>query len=238
MTALPPATTPIAAHEVSLRVGDGGDRTYALSDVTIEAHAGELLAVTGPSGSGKTSLLHVLAGLEPPSDGSVVLAGVPLAALDERAATRLRREQIALLLPEAPALSTITVRENVALPLLISGHSPEPAAIDALLRRVGLGNRRNARPGTLSAGERRRAALARALLGRPSVILADEPLVDLPEDEAAELLELLRDAAHTDGIAVILFTRDPDVAAAADRSVSIVDGVVEAEIGARELVAA
>jgi putative ABC transport system ATP-binding protein len=236
MTPFP--TPPIAAHEVSLRVGDGAAATYALSDVSIEARAGELVAVTGPSGSGKTSLLHVLAGLEPPSAGSVVLAGCPLAALDVRSATRLRREHIALLLPEAPVLSTITVRENVALPLLISGQAPEPAAIDALLRRVGLGERRNVRPGSLSAGERRRAALARALLGRPSVILADEPLVNLPEGEAAELLELLRAAAHEDGIAVILFTRDPEVAAAADRSVRIEGGAVEAEIGARELIAA
>jgi putative ABC transport system ATP-binding protein len=236
MTAHP--TTPIAAHQVSLRVGDGASATYALSDVSIAAQAGELLAVTGPSGSGKTSLLHVLAGLEPPSAGHVVLAGRPLAALDERSATRLRREEIALLLPEAPALATITVRENVALPLLISGQAPEPEAIDALLRRVGLADRRNVRPGTLTAGERRRAALARALLGRPSVILADEPLVDLPEDEAAELLELLRRAAHDDGIAVILFTRDPEVAAAADRFVAIEDGAIEAETDARELVAA
>jgi putative ABC transport system ATP-binding protein len=233
MTALTP--TPIAAHEVSLRVGAGAEGTYALHEVSIEAQAGELVAVTGPSGSGKTSLLHVLAGLDRPTSGSVLLAGRSLAALDERAATRLRRDEVAILLPEPPALPTITVRENVALPLLISGRAPEPEAIDALLRRVGLGDRRNVRPGALTAGERRRAALARALLGGPSVILADELLADLPADEATALLELLRAAAHEDGIAVILFTRDAHVAAAADRSVRIEAGAVA---GARELIAA
>jgi putative ABC transport system ATP-binding protein len=228
-------TSPIAARQVSLRVGDGTGATYALSEVSFEAEAGELVAVTGPSGAGKTSLLHVLAGLEPPTLGTVVLAGRTLCSLDPRAATRLRRDEIGVLLPEAPALSTITVRENVALPMLISGRSPEPEEIDALLRRVGLGDRRHARPGTLTAGERRRAALARALLGGPSVLLVDEPLADLPAEEAHELMDLLRAAAHEDDIAVVVFTRDESLAAAADRSVRIEAGQLA---GARTLVAA
>jgi putative ABC transport system ATP-binding protein len=217
---------PIAASHVSLRVGAGSEATEALSDVSIEAFAGELVVVAGPAGSGKSSLLHVLAGLNRPSRGSVVLAGRPLEALDQRAATRLRRDEVGLLLPEAPALPTITVRENVALPLLISGRAPAAEEVDELLRRVGLDRHRNLRPGSLTAGERRRAALARALLGSPSVLLADEPLADLPEDEAAELLELLRAAAHEYGIAVILFTRDETLAAEADRALYLEQGQI------------
>jgi putative ABC transport system ATP-binding protein len=209
-------STPVAAYDVSLRVGDGRAATVALRGVSLAARAGELTAVIGPSGSGKTSLLHVLAGLERPTTGGVTLAGLPLDALGDREATRLRRDHVGLLLPDAPALPTITVRENVALPLLIDCRAPAPEVVDAILARVGLADRVHHRPGELTAGERRRAALARALLGRPSVLLADEPLGDLPEDEADELLGLLRSAAHDDGIAVLVFTRDEALAADAD----------------------
>jgi putative ABC transport system ATP-binding protein len=207
-------TAPVSAHDVSLRVGASD---VALRGISLDARAGELTAVIGPSGSGKTSLLHVLAGLDRPTTGAVTLAGRPLDALEEREATRLRRDHVGLLLPEAPALPTITVRENVALPLLIACRAPAPEDVDALLARVGLAERVHYRPGELTDGERRRAALARALLGRPSVLLADEPLAGLPEDEAGELLALLRSAAHDDGLAVVLFTRDEALAGEADQ---------------------
>jgi putative ABC transport system ATP-binding protein len=116
------------------------------------------------------------------------------------------------------------MRENVALPLMIACQKPEEAEIDALLRRVGLGDRRHHRPAELTASERRRAALARALLGRPSVLLADEPVNDLPPEDSGALLRLLRAAAREDGIAVVVFTRDVAVAAAADRIVRLEAG--------------
>jgi putative ABC transport system ATP-binding protein len=223
--------TPVSARDVSHRVGDGRSATVALRGVTLEARAGELTVITGASGAGKTTLLHILAGLDRPTSGSVNLAGRHLTGLDEREATRLRREHVGVLLPEAPALPTITVRENVALPMMIARQSPEPEAIDTLLRRVGLCERHHYRPGELTAGERRRAALARALLGNPSVLLADEPVVDLPPEESGALLRLLRAAAHEDGIAVIVFTRDIAVAAAADSVLHLEDGRVT--VGAR-----
>jgi putative ABC transport system ATP-binding protein len=217
-------TPPVVARDVSHRVGDGQSATVALRGISLEARAGALTAVVGPEGSGKTTLLHVLAGLDRPTSGSVSLAGRTLSCLDERAATRLRREHVGLLLREAPALSTITVRENVALPLMIACQQPDAAEIDALLARVGLGDRRHHRPSELTASERRRAALARALLGRPSVLLADEPVLDLPPEDSGALLRLLRQAAHEDGIAVVVFTRDIAVAAAADRIVRLEGG--------------
>jgi putative ABC transport system ATP-binding protein len=221
-----PATisSPVAARDVSHRVGDGHSATVALRGISLDVRAGELTAVVGPEGSGKTTLLHVLAGLDRPTGGSVTLAGQALDGLDEREATRLRRKHVGVLLPEAPALPTITVRENVALPLLIARQKPEEAEIDGLLHRVGLGERRHHRPGELTAAERRRAALARALLGRPSVLLADEPVIDLPADECGALRRLLRQAAHEDGIAVVVFARDVAVAAAADRVVHLSGG--------------
>lgn len=222
---MPPALTPpVVARDVSHRVGEGHSATVALRGITLEARAGELTVVVGPEGSGKTTLLHVLAGFDRPTSGTVSLAGRTLGCLDEREATRLRREHIGLLLREAPALPTITVRENVALPLMIACQKPAAAEIDALLTRVGLGERRHHRPSELTAAERRRATLARALLGRPSVLLADEPVADLPAEDAHALLGLLRQAAHEDGIAVVVFTRDAAVAAAADRIVRMEGG--------------
>jgi putative ABC transport system ATP-binding protein len=214
----------VIAHNLFHRVGDQRTRVDVLRDVSLEAPAGALTAVVGPTGSGKTSLLHLLAGLDRPTAGTVTLDGRPLRGLDDLELTRLRRERIGLLLPAASVLPTITVRENVALPLLIARRAPEPEAIDALLERVGLTERRDERPGQLTADERQRAALARALAGGPSVLLADEPAGDLEPEEGAELLMLLRDVAHEDGIAVVLFTRDIDDAAAVADSIVRLEG--------------
>jgi putative ABC transport system ATP-binding protein len=215
----------VIAHNVSHRVGDLRTRVDVLRDVSLEAPAGEVTAVVGPAGSGKTSLLHLLAGLDRPAAGSVTLDGRPLRELDDVELTRLRRDRIGLLLPGASVLPTITVRENVALPLLIARRPHEPEAVDALLDRVGLGERREEMPGNLTASERQRAALARALVGRPSVLLADEPAGGLEPEEGAHLLLLLRAIAHEDGIAVVLFTRDIDDAA------GVTNRIVELEAG-------
>jgi putative ABC transport system ATP-binding protein len=183
------AHTPVAAHDVSLRVGHGAGATYALRGVSLAATAGEPTAVVGPTGSGKSSLLHVLAGLDRPTTGAVTLASRRLSGLEDREVTALRRDHVGVLLPEAPALPTITIRENVALPLLIAARRPEPGAVEALLERVGLADRLHHRPDQLTAGQRRRAALARAPLGSPRVLLGDEPAADLPAGEARALME-------------------------------------------------
>ena len=219
----------VIAHNLFHRVGDLRTRVDVLSDVSLEAPAGEVTAVVGPAGSGKTSLLHLLAGLDRPAAGTVTLDGRQLRGLDDVELTRLRRDRIGLLLPGASVLPTITVRENVALPLLIARRPHEPEAVDALLDRVGLGERREEMPGNLTASERQRAALARALVGRPSVLLADEPAGGLEPEEGAHLLLLLRAIAHEDGITVVLFTRDiDDAAGVADRIVELEGGRVVA----------
>jgi putative ABC transport system ATP-binding protein len=215
----------VIAYNLFHRVGDLRTRVDVLSDVSLEAPAGEVTAVVGPAGSGKTSLLHLLAGLDRPAAGTVTLDGRPLRELDDVELTRLRRDRIGLLLPGASVLPTITVRENVALPLLIARRPHEPEAVDALLDRVGLGERRDEMPGNLTASERQRAALARSLVGRPSVLLADEPAGGLEPEEGAHLLLLLRAIAHDEGITVVLFTRDIDDAA------GVTDRIVELEGG-------
>jgi len=215
----------VIAHNLFHRVGERRNGVDVLRDVSFEAPAGSVTAVVGPSGAGKTSLLHLLAGLDRPSGGTVVVAGRPLRGLDDLELTRLRRDAIGLLLPAASVLPTITVCENVALPLLIARRTPEPGAVDALLERVGLADRADDRPDQLTAAERQRAALARALVGSPAVLLADEPAGELDPDEAADLLALLRDVAHEDGVTVVLFTRDADAAdAVADHMVALEGG--------------
>jgi putative ABC transport system ATP-binding protein len=187
-----------------------------LRGVSLQAHGGALTAVVGPAGAGKTSLLHILAGLDRPRAGGVALDGVRLAALDQSALTALRRDRIGLLLPAASMLPTITVAENVALPQLIAGRSPAPEQVDALLERVGLAGMGATPARRLDDCERQRAALARALAGRPSVLLVDEP--------ADEALPLLRNIAREDGIAVVVFMRDSEAAAEFADEVVALDG--------------
>jgi putative ABC transport system ATP-binding protein len=216
----------VIAHNLFHRVGDLRARVDVLRDVSFEAPAGRLTAVVGPSGAGKTSLLHLLAGLDRPAGGTVWVDERPLRGLTDLELTRLRRERIGLLLPAASVLHTVTVRENVTLPLLIARRAPEAATIDALLERVGLSGHAQDRAGELGAAERQRTALARAIAGGPSVLLADEPAGDLDEDEdeGTALLELLRDIAHEGGITVVLFTRDADAAEAVADHVIELDG--------------
>jgi putative ABC transport system ATP-binding protein len=219
----------VIAHNLFHRVGGLRTGVDVLRDVSLEAPAGAVTAVVGPAGSGKTSLLHLLAGLDRPTAGSVTLDGRNLRGLDDIELTRLRRDRIGLLLPAASVLPTITVRENVALPLLIARRPPAPEAVDALLERVGLAHRADDRPAQLTAPERQRVALARALIGGPSLLLADEPAGDMDPEEGAHLLLLLRAIAHEDGVTVVLFTRDVDDAAGvADHTVTLEAGRVVA----------
>jgi putative ABC transport system ATP-binding protein len=219
----------VIAHNLFHRVGGLRTGVDVLRDVSLEAPAGAVTAVVGPAGSGKTSLLHLLAGLDRPTAGCVSLDGRNLRGLDDIELTRLRRDRIGLLLPAASVLPTITVRENVALPLLIARRPPAPEAVDALLERVGLAHRADDRPAQLTAPERQRVALARALIGGPSLLLADEPAGDMDPEEGAHLLLLLRAIAREDGVTVVLFTRDVDDAAGvADHTVTLEGGRVVA----------
>jgi putative ABC transport system ATP-binding protein len=219
----------VIAHNLFHRVGDPRTGVDVLRDGSLEAPAGAVTAVVGPAGSGKTSLLHLLAGLDRPTSGTVALDGRTLRGLDDIELTRLRRDRIGLLLPAASVLPTITVRENVALPLLIARRPPAPEAVEALLERVGLADRGDDLPSQLTSGERQRVALARALIGGPSLLLADEPAGDMDPVEGAELLLLLRAVADQDGVTVVLFTRDiDDAAGVADQIVTLDAGRVVA----------
>jgi putative ABC transport system ATP-binding protein len=203
---------------------DGVTKTYgavrALDDLSVAFAARTFTAVMGPSGSGKSTLVQIAAGLERPSCGGVELAGHDLAGMSETEITRLRRDRAGFVFQAFNLLPTLTVAENVELPLRLAGRRPESLRTRAILDRVGLGGRLRDRPHELSGGQRQRVAIARALIGDPAITFADEPTGALDIRSAAEVLELLRETGGT----VVMVTHDPVAASYADRVVFLADG--------------
>ncbi len=204
----------------------GDDETLALRGVSLSVERGELVAITGPSGSGKSTLLACLAGLDEPDGGMVRIDGVALSRRSEQERTRLRGRSIGMLFQSANLVQHLSVVGNVTLAQRLAG-VPDPARAAAVVESVGLSERGNAFPRTLSGGESARAGLAVALANNPPVILADEPTGEVDGQTAEQLIDLLRVTAQA-GAAVVVVTHNPRVAAAADRIVRLVDGRVAA----------
>jgi putative ABC transport system ATP-binding protein len=230
-----PPTAPdprVACRGLVRRLPSGGREITVLDGVDLEIAAGDFVAVLGPSGSGKSTLLALMAGLDRPTRGSVLLDGEDLGALDEDALARLRRRKVGFVFQSFQLLGNLTARENVLLPLELCGF-PDPAArADDLLRQVGLGERGHHYPSQLSGGEQQRVALARAFAPRPSVLLADEPTGNLDAETGAAALELLVGLREREGATLVLVTHDPAVAARARRRIRLRAGRVESAEGA------
>jgi putative ABC transport system ATP-binding protein len=220
------ATLPVAAEALTRRYGEGGTTVDALRGVDLVVAARELVAVMGPSGSGKSTLMHLLAGLDKPTSGTVSIAGTPLSPLDDEALTRLRRTHIGFIFQFFNLLPMLDTEENVSLPLAIAGERPEKAWVEEVLAKVGLTQRRGHRPSQLSGGEQQRVAIARALITRPTVLLADEPTGNLDSRTGAEILELLRQSVDAYGQTTVMVTHDPRAASIADRVLFIADGLL------------
>ena len=210
--------------------GRGGAGTVALDGIDLTFAAGAFTSIMGPSGSGKSTLLHCVAGLEDPDRGQVRLAGTDLSGLDEAARTVLRRGRIGFVFQSFNLVPTLTVAMNVALPLVLAGRRPDPAAVDAALASVGLAGTQRRRPVQLSGGQQQRVAIARALVVRPAVLFADEPTGALDSATGHEVLGLLRDLVDASGRSVVMVTHDPVAAARSDRVVFLVDGRVAGEL--------
>jgi putative ABC transport system ATP-binding protein len=206
--------------------GEGEAEVRALDDVTVGFPAGRFTAIMGPSGSGKSTLMHLLAGLDRPTAGSVVLDGVALEGLDDRRLTALRREQVGFVFQSFNLLPVLTAEENIVLPLSIAGKRPDREWLRRLIETVGLGDRLDHRPSELSGGQQQRVAVARALASRPAVVFADEPTGNLDSKSSAELLELLRRSVDEFGQTVIMVTHDAVAASYADRLLVLADGRV------------
>jgi len=216
----------VAASDVTRRYGEGDTAVDALRGVSLEVLPGELVAVMGPSGSGKSTLMHILAALDTPTTGKVTIAGEDVGSLNDSQVTLLRRKHIGFVFQFFNLLPMLTAEENVVLPLSIAGEKPDPAFLEQLLDRTGLSDRRTHRPAELSGGQQQRVAIARSLVNRPSVVLADEPTGNLDSATGHEILELLRSATEEYGQTTVMVTHDAAAASIADRLLFLADGLI------------
>ena len=214
-------------RSVTKRYRRGDESVNALHDVSFALGAGEMVALVGPSGCGKSTTLNLVAGVDRPDAGEVIVCGTDLAAAGEAALVRARRHCIGIVFQAFHLMPHLTVAENVALPLALDGRR-DPARVDDLIRRVGLEHRRSHFPAELSGGEQQRTAVARALVHRPAVVLADEPTGSLDSASGAAVLHLMDELRRQEGSALLLATHDESLATLADRVIRLRDGVVEA----------
>jgi len=226
----------VTAVDVRRRYGKGDAAVDALAGVTVGFERGRFSAIMGPSGSGKSTLMHILAGLDRPTGGTVALDGAEISGLDDGELTKLRRDKLGFVFQFFNLIPVLTAEENVLLPLSIAGRKPDAEWFERLIETIGLADRRTHRPAELSGGQQQRVAVARALVSRPAVVFADEPTGNLDSRASEEVLNLLRTAVDEFGQTVVMVTHDPEAASYADRLVVLHDGLVvhEGEAGSAE----
>jgi putative ABC transport system ATP-binding protein len=221
----------VGAHDVTRRYGSGDTAVDALRGVSLDVRQRELVAVMGPSGSGKSTLMHILAGLDKPTTGTVKIAGTEITELDDSKLTLLRREHIGFVFQFFNLLPMLDAEENVVLPLSISGEKPDREWLDSLLSQMGLADRRSHRPSELSGGQQQRVAIARSLVTRPTILFADEPTGNLDSKTGGEILELMRASTDAYGQTTVMVTHEARAAAIADRILFLADGKIVRELG-------
>jgi putative ABC transport system ATP-binding protein len=222
--AAPESGAIVQAHDLCRRYGEGDVAVDALAGVSVDFPTGRFAAIMGPSGSGKSTLMHVLAGLDRPTSGTVRLADVELTSLGDRELTGLRRERIGFIFQTFNLLPVLSAEENILLPLSIAGHKPDREWFDRLVDTVGIRDRLTHRPAEMSGGQQQRVAVARALISRPAVVFADEPSGNLDSKASNDVLELLRQAVDDFSQTVVMVTHDAHAASFADRLLVLADG--------------
>jgi putative ABC transport system ATP-binding protein len=218
--------TIVQAIDVSRRYGEGDAAVDALRHVSVEFERDRFTAIMGPSGSGKSTLLHVLAGLDRPTGGRVLIDGTDITTLDDADLTKLRRDKLGFIFQFFNLLPVLTAEENVLLPLSIAGRKPDKEWLEQLLNTVGLQDRRTHLPSELSGGQQQRVAIARALVSRPAVVFADEPTGNLDSKASEDVMKLLRRAVDDFDQTVVMVTHAPEAAVYADRLLTLRDGEI------------
>jgi putative ABC transport system ATP-binding protein len=237
----PPGEAIVSIEKVTRRYGEGDTAVDALRGVSLEIERGKLTAVMGPSGSGKSTLMHILAGLDRPTDGRVVLDGVDITSMSDKKLTIFRRRKIGFVFQFFNLLPMLTAEENVVLPLDIAGEKVDKEWLDELLVTVGIDKRRKHRPSELSGGQQQRVAIARGLVSNPAVLFADEPTGNLDSTTSTDVLRVLRNAVDDLGQTTVMVTHDAGAASMADRILFIADGRIVKDLNestAREVLAA
>ena len=226
-----PAAAVVTANGVTRRYGEGGTCVKALRGVSLEIASGQLTAVMGPSGSGKSTLMHILAGLDKPTEGTVRVAGIEITGLNDGELTKLRREHVGFIFQFFNLLPMLTARENILLPLNLAGVKSQNGWVEELSAKVGLTERLSHRPAELSGGQQQRVAVARARGSRPPVMFADEPTRHLDSNNSGEIHALLRESVSNYGQTTVMVTHDAHAAAIADRILFLADGLIVKELG-------
>ena len=225
-----PASSIVRLQGVSKIYGSGDAQVRALDDVSVGFGAGEFTAIMGPSGSGKSTMMHILAGLDAPTSGRVFVEDTDITALKDTALTKLRRDRIGFVFQSFNLVPTLDARANILLPMRLAGKAPEKEWFDLIVNSLGIANRLNHRPSEMSGGQQQRVAVARALMSRPAVIVADEPTGNLDSHSTDEVMDLLRRAVDELSQSVIMVTHDTATAVYADRVLVCRDGRIVSDL--------
>jgi putative ABC transport system ATP-binding protein len=229
-----PIQAPAAAQAIDLvkTYGVGQAEVYALAGVSVSFEKGQFTAVMGPSGSGKSTLMHCIAGLDGPTSGTAYVGKQDMSELDDAGLTELRRDHIGFIFQSFNLVPTLTARENIVLPADLAGTKVDGEWFDYLVGQLRIGDRLSHRPTEMSGGQQQRVACARALIGRPDLIFADEPTGNLDSNASAEMLSFLRQSVGEFGQSIVMVTHDAHGAAYADRVVFLADGKVVGDLAA------
>ena len=225
-----PASSIVRLQGVSKIYGSGDAQVRALDDVSVGFGAGEFTAIMGPSGSGKSTMMHILAGLDAPTSGRVFVEDTDITALKDTALTKLRRDRIGFVFQSFNLVPTLDARANILLPMRLAGTTPEKGWFDLIVNSLGIADRLSHRPSEMSGGQQQRVAVARALMSRPAVIVADEPTGNLDSHSTTEVMDLLRRAVDELSQSVIMVTHDTATAAYADRVLVCRDGRIVSDL--------
>jgi putative ABC transport system ATP-binding protein len=231
MSSEPAAGSVVVGRDLKRQYGDGESAVHALRGVSVDIPRGQFTAVMGPSGSGKSTLMHLLAGLDRPTSGTVEIDGQDVTAMDDGALTELRRRHVGFIFQFFNLLPMLTAQENMLLPLELAGTRSDEGWVETLIDKVGLADRRTHRPAELSGGQQQRVAIGRALVSRPTVLFADEPTGNLDSTTGEEILTLLRESVDELEQTTVMVTHDAVAASVADRILFLADGHVVRDLG-------